>query len=218
MELEILCRARGRKRDETTRKAILRTAYELIAANGYRALTFEGVAARSGAGKTTIYRWWPTKAALATDALLAEMTPVAAFERTGSAIEDIRLEMHQMAESMSGTNGKVMACILGGAREDPETAAVYKEKIVGPRRAIGYECLRLGIRSGELRPEIDIDVALDALFLPIFVRLMFGPGTIDASWVDRLTDTVLNGIVAKSVPATANEPLAVPSREPQAAH
>jgi len=214
MELEILCRARGRKRDETTRKAILRTAYELIAANGYRALTFEGVAARSGAGKTTIYRWWPTKAALATDALLAEMTPVAAFERTGSAIEDIRLEMHQMAESMSGTNGKVMACILGGGREDPETATVYKEKIVGPRRAIGMECLRLGIMTGEIRADIDVEVALDALFLPIFVRLILGTEPIDAGWVDRLTDTVLKGVAA-----SPSKPVAIANaEEPAAAH
>jgi len=197
MELEILNRARGRKRDETTRKAILRAAYDLLAADGYKALTFEGVAARSGSGKSTIYRWWPTKASLATDALVAELTPMTGFVRTGSAIQDIRIGMHLMADTMSGTNGKVIACILGGGREDPETVAMYKEKIAGPRRDIGLECLRLGIATGELRADLDIEAALDALFLPIVVRLMMGLGPADVAWIDRLTDTVLKGIAAR---------------------
>ena len=198
MELEILNRGRGRKRDESARKAILRAAYELIAEHGYRALTFEGVAAKSGCGKTTIYRWWPTKAALSTDSLLAELAPVASFERTGSAVQDLRLCLHLMAETLSGTNGQVMACILGGAREDPETAAVYKEKIMGPRRDIGRECLRIGVMTGEIRSDVDLDVALDALFLPLFVRLMYGTGGVDAVWVDKLADTVLHGIAART--------------------
>jgi hypothetical protein len=122
--------------------------------------------------------------------------------------------MHQMAESMSGTNGKVMACILGGGREDPETATVYKEKIVGPRRAIGMECLRLGIMTGEIRADIDVEVALDALFLPIFVRLILGTEPIDAGWVDRLTDTVLKGVAA-----SPSKPVAIANaEEPAAAH
>ena len=211
MELEILSRARGRKRDETTRKAILRAAYDIVAADGYRALTFEGVAARSGSGKTTIYRWWPTKAALATDALLAELPPVAAFERTGSAVQDLRLSLHVMAESLAGENGRVMACILGGGREDAETLRVYKEKIAGPRRDIGRECLKTGILTGEIRADVDIDAALDALYLPMFVKLIMGMGNIETVWVDRLMDTVLKGIAGHPAEAHAIRPASAPS-------
>jgi AcrR family transcriptional regulator len=207
MELEILNRARGRKRDEATRKAILRAAFDIIAADGYRALTMEGVAGRSGAGKTTVYRWWPTKAALATDALFAEWNTGAADQhRTDSAINDIRTGMHLLAENMSGTNGQVLSCILGGGRDDPETVRMFKEKIAGPKREMGRACLLRGIESGEFRADIDVDVTLDALFLPIFVRLMMGLGAADVAWVDRLTDTVLFGIAARARASAETEP------------
>jgi len=194
MEAEILARARGRKRDEATQAAILGAAYDLIAAEGYRALTMEGVAAKSGAGKTTIYRWWPSKAALATDAYVSHLNEEAPDPDTGSAIQDLRIAMRNLARSLSGTSGQVLACILGGGRDDPQTLYMFKEKIAGPRRAFGRERLRAGIASGELRPDINVDVVLDALFLPIYVRLMMGLGPCDDEWVDELTKTVLSGI------------------------
>jgi AcrR family transcriptional regulator len=59
----------GRKRSEESRLAILAAAFELIAEVGYAGLTIEGIAARSGTGKQTIYRWWPSKADVLMDAI-----------------------------------------------------------------------------------------------------------------------------------------------------
>jgi len=189
--------ARGRKRSESSRKAILRAAYDLIASDGYRALTFEAVAARSGAGRPTIYRWWPSKAALAIDALLSE-TPwaEARHEHSGSAARDIRDAVHRMAKGLSGAYGKVLASVLAGARDDPEILAMYKDRIAGPRRAVAINCLRDGIETGEFRPDIDMEAALDALLLPIFVKLMMGLGPISAEWIDRLAGLVLDAVAA----------------------
>jgi AcrR family transcriptional regulator len=59
----------GRKRSEESRLAIITAAVELTLEAGYAGLTIEGIAARSGAGKQTIYRWWPSKADVLLDAL-----------------------------------------------------------------------------------------------------------------------------------------------------
>jgi AcrR family transcriptional regulator len=191
--------ARGRKRSETARKAILRAAYDLIASDGYRTLTFEAVAARSGASRPTIYRWWPNKAALAIDALLSEADHAEPhLEQSDSAIHDIRGAVQRLAKAMSGAYGKAVASVLSSARDEPEILAMYKEKIAGPRRSSALNCLRHGIETGELRAGIDVDIALDALFLPIFVKLVMGLGPLNADWIDRLATFVLMAMVADS--------------------
>ena len=213
--------ARGRRRSETARKAILRAAYDLLASDGYRALTFEAVAARAGVGRPTIYRWWPGKAALAVDALLSE-TPwnITTIAVTASAAADMRSALHRIVKGMSGTYGKVLAAVLSGARDEPDVLEMYKEKISGPRRKMGLDCLRRGIETGEFRPDVDLDAALDAMILPIFFKLLIGAGSLNAAWIDRLTDFVLDAIEAAPVkdrPIKAAKPAArrrarIPSR------
>src|SRR4030095_14956520 len=58
----------GRPRSETAERAIIEATLDLIAADGLSAVSIEGVAAKAGVGKTTIYRRWPNKEALICDA------------------------------------------------------------------------------------------------------------------------------------------------------
>ena len=74
----------GRPRCEETRSAILRAAHELLEAGGLGAFTIEAVAERSGAAKTTIYRWWPNKGALAMESLLGVADTLSPFPETES--------------------------------------------------------------------------------------------------------------------------------------
>jgi len=197
--------SRGRKRSEATRKAILRAAYLLLVADGYRALTFEAVAAHAGAGRPTIYRWWPSKAALAIDALLSEThwPEGGTIESSASAARDITVALQRMAKSLSGNYGRALASLIGAARDEPEILAMYKERIAGPRRALAMSCLRHGIETGEFRADIDIDAALDALILPIFVKLMMSTNPIEPDWIDRQARLVLGAIAANPAPAKA---------------
>ena len=197
MDGETEKRTPGRKRDESTRCAILRAAFDMIAESGYRALTMEGVASRSGAGKTTVYRWWPTKAALASDAFVAGLTESSALPADASALECLRFAMHQCAVDLSGQTGKVLACIVGGGRDDPQTMQMFKEKIAQPRKELGRALLRRAVEAGELRADLDIDAALEALFMPIYLRVILGQAPVEPDWVDRLADTVLRGLLAE---------------------
>lgn len=209
MDTDAEKRAPGRKRDETTRAAILDAAFDTIEADGYRGFTIERVAARSGAGKTTIYRWWPTKEELAFDALLrrfveSEEGGVPAYN--GSVIEGIRLYLRRLGQSFDGKAGKVLASFLGGGQCEVGAAALFRERFLGPRRDKGRMALQKGIATGEIRPDIDIDAALDALISPFFFRLLLRSGPTDAAFADRIADTVIKGIATSSEAERKDDP------------
>src|SRR6516162_2985191 len=80
----------GRKRSEQSRLAILTAAYELAGDIGYARLTVEGIAARAGTGKQTIYRWWPSKADVVLDALATKADLHIPIPDEGSFAADLR--------------------------------------------------------------------------------------------------------------------------------
>lgn len=198
-------RTPGRKRDETTRDAILTAAFNMIEAEGYRGFTIEGVAQRSGAGKTTIYRWWPTKEDLAFDALMKEFSASFADDyHPDSVIDGIKHYLHKLGESFNGKPGKVLAAFVGGGQCQATSAERFRERFLAPRREKGRMALQKGIATGELRADIDIDVALDALISPFFFRLLWRSGPFDQSWTDRMVETVIRGLANPNPPANQN--------------
>lgn len=197
MNAELDKRTPGRKRDEATRSAILKAAFDLIDEEGYRGFTIEGVAARSGAGKTTVYRWWPTKEDLAFDALVSQFGDVPEGAKPESVIDGIRVYMRRLAASFAGKPGRVLASIVGGGQCQVDAAERFRERFLAPRREKGRMALQHGIAIGELRPDIDIDAALDALISPFFFRLLWRLGPCDADWADRLSDQLIRGLAAR---------------------
>lgn len=185
----------GRKRDEATRQAILRAAYEILAADGYKSFTIEGVADRAGAAKTTIYRWWPSKGVLAIESFLPVYTEETPFPNSASAIADIKTHLRLQAKALSGRDGAILLELVAAGLTDPAMRKLYHDRVVVPRRELGAAMLRRGIAQGEFRPDIDIEAALDALYGPFYSRFLSGTGSCDESWVDRLCDTVLRGLV-----------------------
>src|SRR3954470_9499171 len=104
----------GRPRSDSSRQAILRAAYELLAEGGMARFTIEGVATRSGSAKTTIYRWWGSRGLLATEALLGHMREAAPVESESDepALAELRRYMLALAELLSGTTGRVLAALI----------------------------------------------------------------------------------------------------------
>jgi AcrR family transcriptional regulator len=188
----------GRKRDEATRQAILRAAYETLAAEGYRCFTIEGVAERAGCAKTTIYRWWPSKGVLAIESFLPVFDAETPFPHTASAIQDLKTHLHLQAKALSGRDGKILLELVAAGLTDPAMRKLYHDRVVVPRREMGARMLRRGIAQGELRADMDIEAALDALYGPFYSRFLTGMGPCDETWVDRLCDTVLRGLVKEN--------------------
>lgn len=185
---------RGRPRDPETRAKILKAAYEMLNEVGFMDLTIEGVATRAGVGKPTIYRRWKSKAALAMDAFLEAVNPELAFPDTGSVKEDFREQMQKLVKLMNSPRGEVLANVIGCGQADEELIEVYLENWLIPRREDAKRIFHRGVERGELREDVDAEVAIDALYSPLFYRLLLKHQPLTVEFVNNLLDVVMKGL------------------------
>jgi AcrR family transcriptional regulator len=185
---------RGRPRSPETQEKILKAAYEMLNEVGFMNLTIEGVAARAGVGKPTIYRRWKTKAALAMDAFLEVVNPEIAFPDTGSVIEDFRGQMYKIVKLMNSPRGDVLASVIGCGQSNEELIAAFREHWLTPRRNEAKKIFKQGVERGELREGVDAEVAIDALYSPLFYRLLLKHQPLTDKLVNELVDVVMKGI------------------------
>lgn len=190
----------GRPRDDAAMSAILHAANAILEEQGIAGFTIEGVAARAGVAKTTIYRWWPSKGALAIAGFLAETAPKISYANTGEALADLTHQLKRVATVYGGTAGRVLSAIIADGQRDPHTITAFIEGYARQRREEAKVILRAGIRRGELRSDIDLDVALDALYGPIYYRMLVPVGPLDATWAESLAAHVLAGLVPRDPP------------------
>lgn len=188
----------GRPRSDATRTAILLAAYEILVAGGFAAFTIEGVAARAGAGKATIYRWWPSKGALAVEAFMVAVVPrMDSIRESRSAIADLRAQVHVAARIYRGRAGVLLRELLALSQEDETTRRHLRRDFLDPRRRVGMASVRRALESGELDRNVDPEVLADVLWGPIFHRLLVIYRPMDARSIDRLLDIVLQGARAR---------------------
>ncbi|MGL6342765.1 MAG: TetR-like C-terminal domain-containing protein, partial [Waterburya sp.] len=154
----------------------------------------EGVAARAEVGKPTIYRRWQTKAALAMDAFLAVVNPEITFPDTGSVIEDFREQMYKIVKLMNSPKGEVLASVIGCGQSNEELIAAFRDNWLTPRREDAQRIFERGVARGELREDIDVEVAIDALYSPLFYRLLLKHQPLTEKFVDELVELVMKGV------------------------
>lgn len=186
-------RAPGRPRSEEARLAILRSALDLLGKNGFADLKIEEVAADANVGKATVYRWWPKKAALIADAFASSTTRRLHFPDTGSVFSDMSRQMRQLIKVFRSRKGRIVAAILAGGQSDKELISAFRDRFLWPRRREAYSTLERGIERGELRKDIDMDLLLDSLYGPIYMRFLIRHERLTPEFVDRLCRLVLAG-------------------------
>ncbi|HMA10736.1 MAG TPA: TetR/AcrR family transcriptional regulator [Steroidobacteraceae bacterium] len=197
-----VARAPGRPRSTASRNAILKAAYQILRERGFAGFTVEGVAARAGAGKATIYRWWQTKGTLAIEAFLVAIAPrMDSVPHTDSAIADLRRQVHVAAMLYRGRVGQLLRELIALGQEDSETSRALRSDFVEPRRQAALAALRRAQATGEIGANHDIDVLADALWGPIFHRLLVSRMPLDRGFIDKLLDLVLGGARARPAPA-----------------
>lgn len=188
----------GRPRSDESRAAILKAAYQILRESGFAGFTVEGVAARAGAGKATIYRWWQTKGTLAIEAFLTASSPrLESTPETGSPLGDLRERVHRAAAIYRGRTGQLLRELIALGQEDSETSRVLRTDFVAPRYGEAIRLLTRAQEAGELTPGVDIEVLADALWGPIFHRLLVSRMPIDRGFIDKLLDLVLGGVTRK---------------------
>ncbi|WP_159444905.1 TetR/AcrR family transcriptional regulator [Pseudonocardia thermophila] len=176
------------------RPKILAATIELLKSKGYAAVTIEAIAKATGVSKVTIYRWWPNRAAVVMDAFLEYNSLSVPFEDAGSARETIRKQMSRVSAFFAGVGGEMMRGLIANCQTDPELAEVFRTDFLQIRHEAGAAVVKAGVENGELRPDIDVQTVLDALYAPLYHRLLTGHAPIDEEFLDRLVDTVFRGI------------------------
>ncbi len=199
-------RAPGRPRCERARQAILSSTLKFLEAkeNGFADLTIEHVAAEANVGKATVYRWWPTKAALVADAFASSVTQKLHFPDTGSLRDDMNQQMRQLVKILRSRRGHIVSVILAAGQSDATLIHAFRERFLKPRRAEAYATLRRGILRGELPANVDFDLVLDALYGPIYMRFLIRHNTLSPELVDQLCELVLSGALRSELPAASH--------------
>ncbi len=183
----------GRPRRSATGHAILKATREILAQDGVHGLTVEGVAARSGVAKTTIYRRWRSKEDLALAALLEvirqEPPPARDLGRTQTALSAY---LGRLIKSLdSKLYGRVIRGLISDLAVDDELARGFRERVLARRIAQVTALLRRGIDRGELRPDLDTEIAIDLLLGPIYYRLLMSGEPLTSAFIDRLVRAVM---------------------------
>jgi AcrR family transcriptional regulator len=188
-------RSRGRPRSDSARRAILRAARELIDENGPTALTVEGIAARAGVGKPTIYRWWPDRHSVAMAALMEGESAVSSSgSNSRSPIGALHRQIRKVVSLFATPMGRNVTTMIASADHDSELAKAFRNHFVLTRREEGRALLLQAIDRGEIRPNANVEIVLDMIYGALFFRLLMGHAALDDALVRQLLEEALRGL------------------------
>lgn len=163
---------RGRRRDPDAQGAILQATRELLLEVGYPKLSIESVARRARVGKSTIYRWWPTRGALVLEATSSHLE-IGVVPDTGDTIEDLTVAVRQLVDTFSDRLAStVIFAVVAHLEDDPTMAAAFRDTWVYPWRASARAAIERGIERGDLPSDTDVDLSLDVLVGTVFQRTL----------------------------------------------
>ena len=129
------------------------------------------------------------------EAFLTTVEPEITFPDTGSVREDLIKQVSALVHILGGTQlGKLVVSLLGEAQHDDSLAEALRDGWLEPRRIFGREVLQRAIARGELQKELDLDLALDSLYGPVYLRLLFGHAPLDVCSLEALVERALHGI------------------------
>lgn len=190
-----LRRPRGRPRSETARRAILTAAGDLMLSGGLGAATMDAIAARAGVSKATIYKWWPSRGAVALDGFLDRVAGTLAIPEGVSARDALTWQIGALVTLFRDTAaGPLMRALVSQAQSDPDIARSLRERWLAPRRAVTMDILRAGVERGEILPGLDLEAVMDELFAPVYHRLFFGHDALGDDLAATLVAQVMRGI------------------------
>lgn len=186
------------RRNASVHEAVLAAAARLIRRYGYNRVTIEAIAAEAGAGKQTIYRWWPSKAALGLELYTSLATEAKLTVNTGTVAGDLRGFLRRVFRLLRTTPAK--AVLIGLVAEAPHDRAVAKalvDHLLRRRRPLIRQIFERGQKRGEIRHSADIDFAVDTVSSAVWFRLLLGHAPLDERFIKRLVVQVLRGVAAK---------------------
>ena len=184
----------GPNRDPEARDRILEATRRIIADEGPGGASVSAIARAAGAGKQTIYRWWPTRTALVAEALEEIFEQESAFPSTDDPLADLRAQMTSAARLMRSPAGAMIRELIADAQTDPDALALFRDRFFDVRRRYARDAIERGVASGRFRADADVVAVIDALYAPLWLRLLTGHAPLTPRAVSTIAETVLTGI------------------------
>jgi AcrR family transcriptional regulator len=179
---------------------MLRTAARILTRDGYARLTMERVAAESGVAKTTLYRRWPTKAALCMELYQEVAGNELGDPDTGDVGSDLKHVANAVVRLQTKTvAGPALIGLIAEAQVNPDSRPAFLAEFAERRREVTRLVLNRAIERGELRADTDIDLVIDALGGAVTFRLLQGHAPLTREFADALVNLVLCGCRAQDL-------------------
>lgn len=188
----------GRPRSMPARKAILNATRRLLTQMPMAELSIEAVAKKAGVGKTTIYRWWPSKAAIAMEAFLEQPGLEHILPTTTTALEAIQKQLESLVRQLRGQNGRIIAGIVAEGQASQDALDLLYEKFLKDRVETLFKFIELGKISGEIVPTLSTDIAVDMVMGPLFLRVLSGEHGIDNDFAENYPAQAIQALKAKN--------------------
>ncbi|MFC5002481.1 TetR/AcrR family transcriptional regulator [Dactylosporangium cerinum] len=191
---EARTRTSGRRRSEDAHQEVLQGVLEMLEEQGYGAITIEGVAARTGVAKSTIYRWWSSKGDLVMEAYGRAIRQRMPVPDRGSVEADLTAfvaDLYRIARHPARMSA------LRGLMAEAQVDATFAESFrawVGERQQVVTDLLQRGVDRGELPTDADLRHAVDLVFGPFWYRLLVGHAPLRAADAPGHVRTVLAGL------------------------
>jgi AcrR family transcriptional regulator len=201
---------RSPRRSEKSRRAIYDAALALVVEVGYPKTTIEGIAARAGVGKQTIYRWWSSKAEVLMEAFLdlgqqANRDPgqgqgpePQGIPNTGDLAADLKAVLRATVDELRNPRFEAPSRALAAEGVvNEQLGREFVAKLLEPSLQLYVARLRSAQETGDVRPDIDPRIALELFVSPLAQRWLQYSGPISHEYTDTLVDYALHGLAPR---------------------
>ena len=193
------------RRSRRSHEAVLEAAEALLAESGYASITIDQVAERAGVSKATIYRWWPTKAAIFMElyAVLGSRVrqpPPDTGSLGGDLREQVRSAFRLFRETVAGL---ALAGFVAEGQSNPQTARMLRDTFATQRRQLNVALLARAVRRGELAPGLSLEIASEVITGAVYYAVLIGQATFSDQRADEIVRVILHGLETRAPPAPA---------------
>lgn len=184
-------RSPGRPRSEPARRAILAAGARLVEDEGYGALTMQRIARSAGVSKQTVYRWWPSKAAVVLEAVNEAAQAAAPAPNAGSLETDLRGLLRSTVAGITVRNPRMLAALMAEAQLDEDFARAFRSGFLARRREVLLEVLERARARGEIAESVETEFLAELVFGAVWYRILSRHAPLDRRFADQLTESVL---------------------------
>ncbi len=184
-----------RTQSARARTAVLQATRALLLERGLKAATVDAISARSGVSKATMYKHWSNRTMVAIDAFADYMAEAVPVPDTGTARGDMTIHLVHVGEFYASPAGTIYAQLLAETVTDPTARELLIRRFLEGRRQVARLLWQRGLARGEVRKDVDVEVAIDVISGAVIFRLIAGHAPLDRIHLEAIADAALGGLL-----------------------